>query len=101
MNPTPPPAASPEGPGSKPFFYLVQGRGPLPGHYADLVSPRSDLIRLAWGEPIEGAIHFPGSTWTEGRNRLLQEALARPEKPRAGIPGLVGGSGPLSVPTPT
>lgn len=65
----------------KPFLYLVQGKGPLPVHYADLVSARSDLIHLTWGEPIEGAIHFPGSSWTEGRNRLLQEALARPERP--------------------
>lgn len=67
--------------GGKPFLYLVQGKRTLPDHYAELVSPRSDMIQLTWGEPVEGAIYFPKSTWTEGRNRLLQEALARPEKP--------------------
>lgn len=68
-------------PDGKPFLYLVQGRGRLPAHYTELESDRSDVIHLTWGEPVGEAIYHPGSTWAEGRNRLLEEALVRPERP--------------------
>lgn len=65
----------------KSFLYLVQSRGALPAHYADLVAESSDVIYLTWGEKVEGAIYHPRTTWTEGRNRLLEEALRIQDKP--------------------
>lgn len=63
---------------SKPFLYLVQSAGKLPPSYDDLQSERSDVLSLTWKENIEGAIYFPKSTWTEGRNRLYEEAVKDP-----------------------
>jgi hypothetical protein len=61
----------------KSFVYLVQSRGPLPDVYADIEHEQADRIVLSWREPVEGGLFAPGTTWTEGRNRLLAEALAR------------------------
>lgn len=61
----------------KAFVYLVQSRGPLPDIYADLEHDQADRIVLSWRDPVEGGVFAPGTTWTEGRNRLLVEALAR------------------------
>lgn len=60
---------------SKPFLYLVQSSGKLPESYNDLQSESSDVVCLTWKEEVEGAIYFPKSTWTEGRNRLYEEAV--------------------------
>lgn len=61
----------------KAFVYLVQARGELPEHYSAIECARADLIRLTWKDKLDGAIYFPNSTWTEGRNRLLGEAIGR------------------------
>ncbi|HYO77574.1 MAG TPA: hypothetical protein VE010_14025 [Thermoanaerobaculia bacterium] len=62
---------------TKKFLYLVQSRGALPEIYRTIESAEADLLRLTFKEQTDDAIFFPKSTWTEGRNRLLQEALAR------------------------
>jgi hypothetical protein len=59
---------------TKNFLYLVQTDGNLPSHYADIPNENADILYLSYKEPIEGYIHFPNSTWTTGRNRLLEEA---------------------------
>lgn len=61
----------------KKFLYLVQGKGHLPDSYSTIECEQADLLRLSWKEKIDGAIYFPDSTWTEGRNKLLEEALKR------------------------
>ena len=61
----------------KRFVYLTQSKAAqLPDSYADLESEGSDLIQLTWGVELPGCIFLPKSTWTQGRNRLLAEALA-------------------------
>ena len=62
---------------SKTFVYLVQSKGELPVHYSHIESARSDLILLTWKDRLDRAIYLPHSTWTEGRNRLLEEATRR------------------------
>lgn len=62
------------------FLYLVQSAGRLPESYASIASAQSDLLQLTWKEPLEGAIYYPKSTWTQGRNRLLAEAMRRPQQ---------------------
>lgn len=61
----------------KRFVYLIQARAHMP--YDCLPDPGNDIILLTWGTPSDfpGAIHFPRSSWNEGRNRLLAEALRR------------------------
>lgn len=62
------------------FLYLVQSAGRLPECYASIPDVQADLLQLTWKEPVEGAIYYPKSTWTQGRNRLLAEAMQRPEQ---------------------
>lgn len=50
------------------FLYLVQSKDQLP--YPELIN----CIYLTYGKQIPGAIYYPNSTWTTGRNRLLEEA---------------------------
>lgn len=64
---------------TKKFLYLVQGKGRLPDSYSTIEGEQADLIHLSWKDQIDGAIYFPNSTWTEGRNKLLEEALKRNE----------------------
>ena len=61
----------------KPFVYLIQSESEMP--YSDLPDEHNDIILLTWKEPSDrkGAIFYPKSTWNEGRNRLLKEALSR------------------------
>ncbi|MFZ7125078.1 MAG: hypothetical protein ACOWWM_02850 [Desulfobacterales bacterium] len=56
----------------KPFIYLVQAESRMP--YEGLAGESSDALLLTWRRSVAGAIHLPGSTWNEGRNRLLLEA---------------------------
>ncbi len=46
--------------------------------YPDLPAPQNDILLLTWREPNLAfpSIHYPGSTWNEGRNCLLAKALA-------------------------
>lgn len=60
----------------KNFIYLMQGQAQCIKKYLHLNSETSDCIFLTFDEEIEDAIFFPNSTWTEGRNRLIQEAKA-------------------------
>jgi len=47
--------------------------------YTDLQDERNDIILLTWKAPcdLKDAIFYPNSTWNEGRNRLLKEAVSR------------------------
>ena len=67
----------PAGPtADKPFVYLVQAASRMP--YDDLPDGCNDIILLTWKTPAGGdSVFFPCSSWNEGRNRLLQEALQR------------------------
>ena len=59
----------------KSFIYLVQGRSDLVKDYFHLQDRDSaDAIFLTYDEKIDGAIYFPDSTWSEGRNKLLEAA---------------------------
>lgn len=60
---------------AKQFLYLVQTESTLPASYRCLITPSSDLICLSWKERVEGHLFLPESTWTQGRNRLLIEAM--------------------------
>ena len=61
----------------KPFIYLIQSAGGTP--YPEIPDDRCDRIVLNWREPSPGkdTIFAPGSSWNEGRNRLLWEAQKR------------------------
>lgn len=58
----------------KPFVYLVQSADQMP--YSELPGPSCDVFLLTWQRPAdrENAVFLPGSSWNEGRNRLLWEA---------------------------
>jgi len=61
----------------KPFIYLIQAAGGIP--YPEIPHPACDRIVLNWREPDPqgNTLFMPGSSWNEGRNRLLWEALER------------------------
>jgi hypothetical protein len=61
----------------KPFVYLIQSESEMP--YPDLPDDGNDIILLTWKQPsgCKDAIFYPGSSWNEGRNRLLQAAIQR------------------------
>ncbi|MBI5589296.1 MAG: hypothetical protein HY881_02315 [Deltaproteobacteria bacterium] len=61
----------------KPFVYMIQSESDMP--YCDLPDEHNDIILLTWKKPSDrkGAIYYPQSTWNEGRNRLLKEAVSR------------------------
>ncbi|MFC1858079.1 hypothetical protein ACFL9U_08615 [Thermodesulfobacteriota bacterium] len=59
----------------KPFVYLIQSESDLP--YPNLPDARNDIILLTWKKPsnLPNSVFYPGSSWNEGRNRLLSEAV--------------------------
>ena len=61
----------------KNFIYLIQAAEQMP--YPDLPGPSCDFLLLTWQHPAEreDAVFLPGSSWNEGRNRLLWEARRR------------------------
>ncbi len=61
----------------KNFIYLIQSAARMP--YPELPGPSCDVLLLTWQHPAAGedAVFLPGSSWTEGRNRLLWEARQR------------------------
>lgn len=61
---------------NKPFVYLVQARHNLPW-FKRLSTNDSDCFVLNFKEQIPGKfnIYFPNSTWTTGRNKLLEVAF--------------------------
>ena len=65
--------------GMKPLLYMIQSESDMP--YSDLPDEQNDIILLTWKKPSyrNGAIYYPQSTWNEGRNRLLKEAVSRSE----------------------
>ena len=62
---------------SKSFCYLVQAASDFKASVLGLESPDADLQLLTFKRPYPGAIHAPGSSWNQGRNRLLEEAGKR------------------------
>lgn len=64
----------------KKFIYLVQGRSDLVRNYLHLKERSdADVILLTYDEKIENALYCPNSTWSEGRNILLDSAKAKGE----------------------
>jgi hypothetical protein len=61
----------------KPFIYLIQSASDM--SFPMLPDERNDILLLTWKTPSswENSVFYPNSTWNEGRNRLLKEALAR------------------------
>ena len=60
----------------KKFLYLVQGTDSLVKDYFFLKKRKSsDLLASTYNQPLEGAFHFEGTTWAEGRNLLLKKAM--------------------------
>jgi hypothetical protein len=61
----------------KPFVYLIQAESRMP--YPDLPDANNDIILLTWGTRSDDGddLFYPGSSWNEGRNRLLAEARRR------------------------
>ena len=61
----------------KNFIYLIQGKSELISSYFIELQARADAdaIFLTYDKPLEIAIFFPNSTWAQGRNKLLSEAL--------------------------
>lgn len=59
----------------KDFIYLVQGESDLIKNYFHLTGrDNADVIFLTYDKEIKNAIYYPNSTWSEGRNKLLEEA---------------------------
>ena len=61
------------------FVYLVQTEGDTPEEFTALENRAEsdesiDFIKLTFKKPCNGAIYFPNSSWTQGRNRLLRAA---------------------------
>ena len=64
----------------KDFIYLVQGRSDLVIEYFHLQErDNADAIFLTYDRKINGAVYFPNSTWSEGRNKLLKSAIEKGE----------------------
>lgn len=60
----------------KKYIYLFQGQlGNLHKYFYLKDRDQSDAIFMAYDEPGDDVIFFPNSTWAEGRNKLLEEAL--------------------------
>jgi hypothetical protein len=51
------------------FVYLIQSEGDI----SDEMKSLNDVFLLSWKTPINDAIFYPNSTWTEGRNKLYEE----------------------------
>jgi len=59
------------------FAYMVQSEGALPASFHEVrADPDVALFHLTFRDEAPDAIFLPGSTWTEGRNRLLEQARA-------------------------
>lgn len=64
----------------KHFAYLIQAESKMP--YPDLPDKNNDIFLLTWKRPSDwpNSLYYPQSTWNQGRNRLLTEALSRAQK---------------------
>lgn len=64
----------------KRFVYLFQVPRDLPPSLEEAASADSDIVFLSWQEKSADprSIHYPSSSWTQGRNRLLKEVMGRP-----------------------
>ena len=59
----------------KNFIYLLQGESKFVNKYFHLAERKdADAIFLTYDNKIDNAIFFPNSTWSEGRNKLLDAA---------------------------
>jgi hypothetical protein len=65
----------------KEIIYLIQGQAKFIKKYEDLFSRKDvDTLVLTYDEKFKDTLFFPNSTWGEGRNKLLLEALSRKER---------------------
>ena len=62
------------------FLYLVQGKAELVKRFLSLRDRDDvDAIFLTYDQQLDGAVFLPNSTWAQGRNVLLGEAMQRDE----------------------
>jgi hypothetical protein len=55
------------------FAYIVMAENGIPEELSrQIEATGGDVHLLTWRTPVDGAIFFPHSTWTQGRNRLFQ-----------------------------
>ena len=59
---------------------MVQAEQSLPQSYQTCNSIDSDIIYISWKKPTNDSIYYPNSTWTTGRNKLIEEAKKLPNK---------------------
>lgn len=57
------------------FAYCVQTEGELPEIFRNLKNIDTDVYHLTFRDNVDGSLYLPKSTWTEGRNALLNVAL--------------------------
>lgn len=64
----------------KRFVYLFQVPQDLPPSLEAAASAESDIVFLSWRAKSADprSIHYPSSSWTQGRKRLLTEVMSRP-----------------------
>ncbi len=60
------------------YIYMVQGQADLVKNYMHLGDRAGvDAVYLTYDREMDGALYFPNSTWAEGRNRMMEEALGK------------------------
>lgn len=67
----------------KPFAYLLMGARVVPTRPPLHPGPSRDVLWLTYADR-SGDVHYPKSTWTQGRNRLLDFAMRRAAEMRDG-----------------
>lgn len=64
----------------KNFIYLVQGQSDLVKNYLHLADrDNADAIFLTYDMPIKEALYLPKSSFAQGRNKMLEAAIAKGE----------------------
>ena len=63
----------------KRFVYLFQVEQDLPESLECAAGPDSDIVYLSWRTKSADprSVHYPSSSWTQGRNRLFKEVCGR------------------------
>lgn len=56
------------------FIYLVQTASSLPANYSCLDKNNSDVVYITWRDRVNESTFFPNTTWTQGRNQLIELA---------------------------
>jgi hypothetical protein len=64
----------------KPFVYMIQAESDMP--YPNLPDENNDIMLLTWKRPSNepNATFYPESSWNQGRNKLLHDAISHSKK---------------------